>query len=374
MRSLFLTTWFPDEDSVNNGVFIKDHLEAIRGSGQEVDLMVIKPKVRNKLFSFIRKEEFQENQYNITCQLQSKFARKLYGTPFLLEALIKKELNFFKERNYDLIHSNVVFKPGILAEFLSRKLNIPYIISEHWGHLDEYLKNPFSGGFIRKAYSNAAFITVPSQHQKNQLSVIADERKIVVAPNIIDSAVFNFKTKKKKDKIVFLMVAKFNYPKRPDLVIKALNEIYLKDEFPFELRIIGGGPELEKALKTVQTQSLPFNLLGFQPKKVIAEELQKSDFFLHPTDSETFGIVVNEALSTGTPILASQIPAFQERIDAQDGILVQNNLESWVSGIRKLLQQQFDHKEISDRNSQLFSKERASKIFTDIYQRATVNQ
>jgi glycosyltransferase involved in cell wall biosynthesis len=195
-----------------------------------------------------------------------------------------------------------------------------------------------------------------------------------VAPNIIEGSIFNFRPKKKKDKIVFLMVAKFNYPKRPDLVIKALTKLFDKNEFSFELRIIGGGTELEKALKTNRTKSLPFSSLGFQPKEVIAEELQNSDFFLHPTDSETFGIVVNEALSTGTPVLASQIPVFQERIEAKDGILVQNDIGSWISGIQKLLDQQFNHREISERNSQLFSKERASKSFLDIYQRTTSNQ
>ena len=66
------------------------------------------------------------------------------------------------------------------------------------------------------------------------------------------------------------------------------------------------------------------------------EEYCKADIFLQPSKSETFGIVVLEAIETGLSVIASDIPAFKSCVNKKTGIRVELNPNSIAEGLEAL--------------------------------------
>lgn len=72
------------------------------------------------------------------------------------------------------------------------------------------------------------------------------------------------------------------------------------------LLIIGGGEEKETYLRTINQFSLSNVLLEeFHPKEELMEYYKVADVFVHPTSYDVWGLVVNEAMACGLPVVVS---------------------------------------------------------------------
>lgn len=84
-----------------------------------------------------------------------------------------------------------------------------------------------------------------------------------------------------------------------------------------ELTIIGTG-DLEDYLKSIANSNVKF--LGTIPNSKLFEYYQKADVFVLPSYYEPYGLVVEEALNNGTPVLLSHM------IGCQDNLVVANDV------------------------------------------------
>jgi starch synthase len=82
------------------------------------------------------------------------------------------------------------------------------------------------------------------------------------------------------------------------------------------------------------------NYLGVQDIETLIEWYQQASIFVCPSLSEPFGIVNLEALSCGTPVIASNVGGIPEAIqDNKTGILVRpNNPKELAESIQSLLE------------------------------------
>ncbi|MGY6743331.1 MAG: glycosyltransferase [Cecembia sp.] len=78
-------------------------------------------------------------------------------------------------------------------------------------------------------------------------------------------------------------------------------------------------------LSEKQIESLPQNILGFQKTKNLQEVVDfynAADVFVSPSTAETFGMVVAEALSCGTPCVVNDSSALPELVNPEVGEVV----------------------------------------------------
>jgi len=75
-------------------------------------------------------------------------------------------------------------------------------------------------------------------------------------------------------------------------------------------------------------------------EKTMALYYSASDLFIYPSMAETFGLVIAEAMSCGTPVIAFNNTAIPEIIDhMQTGYLAENkNIEDFIKGIKIFLE------------------------------------
>jgi len=107
---------------------------------------------------------------------------------------------------------------------------------------------------------------------------------------------------------IFITLARLNYQKRLDIMIKAFAK-YLKKNKNGTLLILGEG-DLEEELKKL---SLDLNVLknlkflGF--KKNVSVYLNRADVFLLTSDFEGFGNVIVEAMANALPVISTDCPS-----------------------------------------------------------------
>jgi glycosyltransferase involved in cell wall biosynthesis len=133
-----------------------------------------------------------------------------------------------------------------------------------------------------------------------------------------------------------LSIGSLTFKKNFATTIRAIS--FLKNEIE-SYYIIGEGPErsfLEHIIRTEQLEG-KVKLLGWSD--VIEKYLRVADIQLIPSLWEGFGLVAVEAMSTGLPVIASNVPGLREVLDeSNSSIALVNQFESvddWVVSIRK---------------------------------------
>ena len=375
MNVLFLTCWYPHSENPGSGIFIKEHVRAITEQPDiHAKVLQIWPRKGSALY---RKETHvftDENGIETHQVFIFSFAYKLiYLFNWFLNSLAyayakKHVLSDWKP---DLIHGNVVFQAGVIGNYLAKKLNVPFFLSEHWTGLDWYLKTPYvSSNAGVKAYRSAKTIFPVSNDLKEKIQdKIGGNLCIQVVPNAVDTSQFKYSDVSKNEGIIkILCVTNFKIGrgvfKLPGLILDALELMSSEERARLHISFVGGGDGLEAFQNRIKNLGFTDSVtcLGFRKKEEIARLMQTADALVHPSAAETFGVVVAEALCCGTPCAVSDIPALAELVNETTGILVgENTSEEWKKALlhlsnhgktfnRELIAQkackQFNHTEI----------------------------
>lgn len=105
-----------------------------------------------------------------------------------------------------------------------------------------------------------------------------------------------------KGKKVVVSVGSFINRKGFDVLIKA----WIKMPLDYELLIIGGGPEYLSLHKIISENSLNnVKLIDFKKKDELKKYYRSADLFVLPTREDIWGLVVNEAMAYGLPVITT---------------------------------------------------------------------
>jgi glycosyltransferase involved in cell wall biosynthesis len=370
MKVLFISSWYPSSINHLKGIYVKKHAAAIKSAGVDIEILAltINPSEKwyeKKVYSFLDESGIKTHMI----ELNSKYYKLLYVNLFFQFTLIKRYfkksiLSSFKP---DLIHSNVLFPAAILGHWLCAREKLPHMITEHWSKVDKFMSRNIYAAQGKKAYNGARKVTAVSGFLNQSLAKYLDDKdKIVVVPNVVNTKVFTFKEKVlAADRIVFTCAAHWGLPKRPDLIFNALQSIRKKTTKAIVLNVVGEGRLLED-LK-LRSWDFQVNYVGNLPAAGLALMLHSSNYFLHASEMETFSIVIAEALSTGTPVLASDVGAIPELINEANGLVVTNSTEDWERGLQKLMSIDAFNGELIANQVQKFSENAVGEKFYAIY-------
>ncbi|MBI5009648.1 MAG: glycosyltransferase family 4 protein, partial [Bacteroidia bacterium] len=356
---LIISFWNPSETNPQQGIFIEDQAAAVCSQREDIIFLQVNVLHSNNIFL---KKEVKESPFfrnrKITINLYSLLWKFWFVNPWLLAGIvIKILLRRFPEIKPALIHSNVIFPCGIVAYLLAQKYSSELVISEHWSKAEKLLKHPLYGRTALRVYlKNNTVITV-SKFLAARIEAATGHKNIKVIPNIVDTALFSYKPKVVYDgiKLVCTCVANWKLPKRLDLIIDSLALFVRESGRSVILNVVGQGPQTESFKITEVPENLNIVWHGYLDKNAIASLLQRSHLFLHASEIETFSIVTAEALSTGTPVLVSDRGALPELVHEQNGLLAENNTESWNRNICEIINKRFDNELIAQENQARFS-------------------
>jgi len=200
-------------------------------------------------------------------------------------------------------------------------------IASGWSeHSSEFVSDSLKPREILKARLalNRADIVLPvSNYLNDAIKRCRMGRRFWIIPNAVNTDLFHPRANGEdagKKRIIFVGILK---PlKGIDVLLSAVSILAAK-RLDFVLDIVGDGPGREEyermAVRLGLEELVCFH--GLRNKKKVARMMGMSSFLVHPSLIETFGVTSIEALACGIPVIATDLPVFREKINADRGIL-----------------------------------------------------
>ena len=211
---------------------------------------------------------------------------------------------------------------GIVARWVNLWTRIPYVVSLRGGDVpgtEPHLKILYRvlQPLRRDIFKHARAVCAPSQGLK-ALSEKNDPFPVQVVPNGIDTDLFRPEPARRAKVPTLLSVGRFHAQKNVGYLLNLVAA--LKSKTTVRAQIIGDGPErpgLEATAAALRiTDYVQF--AGWLPREEVREAYQSATFLVHASSYEGMSNVILEALASGLPVVASQIPGNTELIE--DGI------------------------------------------------------
>ena len=234
----------------------------------------------------------------------------------------KKLLN---DLSADVVHINGCWQPQLLFfQKAAQSLRIPVVLSPH-GMLEPWIvkrhywtrKWPAIQLYQRGLVKRANYLHATADTEKDNLLRLGWNPRIAVIPNAVNIEELPIKDNwSLKRRIVFM--SRLHVKKGIELLLEALSHLkpYLDG---YEVIIAGeGDPDYVETLKKAAISFGLSEVVKFVGGVYGAEKvclLQSADFFVLPTYSENFGIVVAEALACGTPVITTHGTPWKELED-----------------------------------------------------------
>ncbi len=175
-------------------------------------------------------------------------------------------------------------------------------INPNGSKLKHFIKK-LSYPFLLKKYNSLFYVGI---HNKEYLLTYgAKEKQLIFSPHAVDQNFWTPKVQKEKnqDKIIFLWVGKFINIKRPLDMVEAFNNVS-QNHNNIELWMVGSG-NLFNRVEAKSKTNKKIQLLGFKNQSELKEVYSKADCLVLTSESESWGLVVNEAFCFNIPVILS---------------------------------------------------------------------
>ncbi len=160
--------------------------------------------------------------------------------------------------------------------------------------------------------------------------------------------------KKNKDKKTILYLGYLNERKGVRYLIEAYKS--LEDRKDWKLLIAGSGPA-KSNLEKIAGEEKDINFLGYVSEEEKADYYSKADIFVLPTLQDPWGLVVNEAMYYGCPIITTEAAGASQIVQkADNGIIVEpKNQKELREALDKLIKDEELRRKMSE-NSKKFKE------------------
>ena len=134
---------------------------------------------------------------------------------------------------------------------------------------------------------------------------------------------------------VILTVGQLVPRKGLDKLIEACGRLAARGR-TFSLAIVGQGPERERLESMARMHGIEhFTILPNQTQPVLNEIYRAADVFVFPTLEDIWGLVVNEAMWAGTPVLCSKYAGCAPELLREEDIFDPMSAESFDAALEK---------------------------------------
>ena len=241
-------------------------------------------------------------------------------------------------KGYDVIHFHEV---ELSFPFFSLVINKPKILQAHELHFGRFRRY----GITKAIYNHVAdlYLAIGEQVKSEFIELGIPENKIKQFPNSVDPTLFYPRGGKLKDTLLY--VGRIIPSKGLHVLLKALD--YLKR--PVHLVVIGAPQGKDSYFINVMKMVDAVNntgkhrvtYLGNINEKDLVEWYSKASLFVFPSVFEPFGIVLLEALASGTPVVSTRSGGISDVVrDNENALLIpeRNNPMDLAEAVEYLLE------------------------------------
>jgi len=262
-----------------------------------------------------------------------------------------------------IIHCQHPFLTGDLAASFAKEMDIPLVYTFHSRYdiiTQRYIPaiaeiaDLVVDDMLDRFFSKCELIIAPTPTIKNFIMKNYNPKAMIqVIPTPVNLDHYCDETKIKQlhtashidGKQVLLYIGRLAREKNLDflMTVFALIQTKLPDTI---LILVGGGPDRERLENLADKLKIRSSLIitGFVDHAVIGCYASLADIFVFPSDSETQGLVLLEAMAAGVPAVAVRAPGCEDVLNDGGGLLVPLDKQIFSDAVIELL---------SDRNRRM---------------------
>lgn len=252
-------------------------------------------------------------------------------------------LEYLRRERVDIIHSHGIASMAILSLTAARALKLPHVLTFHT-MANEAVKYYSPIGinpeimqkmvwiYLRNLLKRPEIVIAPSAPIKEELEMNAVRMKSCeVVPTGVDCTRFSPERYDKRfldkyglaGKRVLLHVGRLSPEKRFDIVLKAVAELEPKEP-ELRLLVVGKGPSADEYKRMAKDLGIKDKVVfaGFLPDEELPIAYASCEALVIASTFETQGLVVLEALASGTPVAGIRYRAIPEFVhEGKNGCL-----------------------------------------------------
>lgn len=242
---------------------------------------------------------------------------------------------------------------GLVSRTWCKWHKIPFTTAYHT-RFPEYLNVMFriplkaTYWYMRKFHSPAKATFVTTHSVRKELESHHFEHLVVWTRGVSEQLISHKSPTplRPKQKLRVLNVGRVSREKNLDALC------CLQDQF--DITIVGDGPYLE----TLKTKYPKVKFVGYQFGKTLADTYAQNDVFAFPSVTDTFGIVMIEAMCNGLPVAGYDVAGPKDVIEHNLTGVISEDLQSAI-----LQCQQLNRSEIKKRSQLKWSWNRCFELF-----------
>ncbi len=221
----------------------------------------------------------------------------------------------------DLVHAHWTLSAG--AAILSRPLHRrPVLATVQGSDVFQVPQLPLGARFTRGVLNRCAIVTTLTEAlRRAALATGVEEARIRVIANGVNVAEFTPAPEHERTKTI-LFVGFLIKRKGVDFLLDALPAVlaHLPD---YRLVLVGEGPEEETLRRQAEQLGIAHavEFTGFLPQAEVRRWMRTAQVLVLPSREEGQGVVLLEALASGTPVIGSDVDGIAEVIDERVGAL-----------------------------------------------------
>ncbi|UCE91382.1 MAG: glycosyltransferase [Methanobacteriota archaeon] len=266
-------------------------------------------------------------------------------------------LEYLRGENVDIIHCHGLASMAILSLTAARAMRLPSVLTFHtmaneavkyysFFRFREDLLVPLVWTYLRNLLRRPDTVIFPSEPVRRE---IVDHgvtfKSDFVIPTGVDCSAFAPANRDESllsrygldGKRVILHVGRLSKEKRMDVVLRAMADLKREDK-DLRLLVVGSGPAEQEYKNLARDIGLAEEVVfaGFVPDDILAKAYATCEIVVLASTFETQGLVILEAMASGTPVAGMRCRAIPEFVeDGHNGTLFDE--DSCADGIRRCL-------------------------------------
>ena len=337
MHVLVVARWYPSHDSPARGSFVADQVDGLVAAGLDVTVASWEQAV-------VRGTDAERREREMTAL--SAWRRVVTGPaalnrptdwgargvpvarlPSLDDAnhrtaadsidrhrqmLLPFALAMSARHRIDIVHAHTGLPDGASTSAVANALGVPLVVTEHSSTAEsELASDPSALGPYRSLDGPGRQLVAVSRSLAARVAAAAGLPidRFTVVPNAVPIERFSLAETDARDREELLWVGNRTEAKGMTTLLEAF-ALVRTGRPDLRLRLIGGAPTaaIDQGWKELAAELGIGGAVTFDPvadRATVAGAMARAWIFVHPSQSETFGMVAAEALATGLPVAAS---------------------------------------------------------------------
>jgi glycosyltransferase involved in cell wall biosynthesis len=326
VRVLVVTTWFPTKAIPHSGIFNLRDVNLLARDHEVTVVHLVNAPITPDIddVAVLENRPFALHRIAFSASNVRGFiptARTL--KPFLAQA--------------DVLHTMAF---SSLLPFVGRRIRLPWVHTEHWSGISAKLSGLRALRrwlVFSRVLSQPDVVVLVSGFLRDQIRRLR-KRNVKVIGNFVDIPE-SISADPTHDGVHLVAVGNM-VPGKGALI--AVETIKLLNDAGVDARLtwVGDGPErLLAQARAVELQVEDRVVLaGAMPAEAIGTFLDAADIFILPTESETFGVAIAEAMAHGLPVVVGSVGGFRDFINPRASrVASPHTPEAFSNAVQSLL-------------------------------------